>query len=251
MSRPSDSSVANSLRTVEGETPRPPRSTSPFEPTGWPLVTYCSTTRRRIRRWRSVRRRREAHLQGKRSLARGRSGEQLGRDAAAEEAAARGQRERSAVDRSVDRASPRRSSRASAASSSADSRPVERSGSSRRRPRRTRSALPRLGVDALELPRRRCSALERRDVARRGRAGFACARRRSSTRRRRRRRGSRGRASSARLCVPGSRRRRAPGGRSSPSRTSGSRRRSAARRRARSSPPSRRPGARALRRTYA
>jgi len=45
---PSVSSDANSLRTVDGETSIPPRTTTFFEPTGWPVVTYSSTTSRRI-----------------------------------------------------------------------------------------------------------------------------------------------------------------------------------------------------------
>src|SRR5439155_12754383 len=82
------------------ETPRPPCSTRCFDPTGSPVRTYSSTTRRRISRFLGVRSIRESLIC--RSLAAaqavsGRSaglvGEERRRDAAAEEAPATGQRQ--------------------------------------------------------------------------------------------------------------------------------------------------------------
>ena len=52
MSSPSVSSSASSLRTVDDDTSMPARSTSDFDPTGWPVATCSSTTRRRISRLR-------------------------------------------------------------------------------------------------------------------------------------------------------------------------------------------------------
>src|SRR5581483_183276 len=87
--RPSRSSSASSLRTVEGETPSPERSTSDFDPTGWPVATYSSTTSRRMSRWRS-----ESGICTV-SMVGGPSGEQSRGDTAAEKASAGGQRQRS------------------------------------------------------------------------------------------------------------------------------------------------------------
>jgi hypothetical protein len=55
MSSPSASSSASSLRTVDEDTSMPARSTSDFDPTGWPVTMCSSTTRRRISRLREER----------------------------------------------------------------------------------------------------------------------------------------------------------------------------------------------------
>src|SRR5215218_6326684 len=75
---PSDSSSASSCRTVLAETRSPERWTSVFEPTGSPVATYSSTTRRSRSRLRSL------SSAICRNLPFGH--QQLGRDAAAEEA---------------------------------------------------------------------------------------------------------------------------------------------------------------------
>src|SRR5262249_20846472 len=54
VSSPKRSSSASSARTVDGDTVIPARTTGLFEPTGSPLSTYSSTTRRRTSAWRSV-----------------------------------------------------------------------------------------------------------------------------------------------------------------------------------------------------
>ena len=106
-------------------------------PTGMPVATNSSTTRRRIACCRSRQLQRFRHLQEiLAARPSDRSGEQLGRHAAAEEAAALGQRERLAVRRPRDRAL---ATRARPAGSSAGRRPASGSGSSRRSPSITRS----------------------------------------------------------------------------------------------------------------
>src|SRR3954451_17902309 len=162
MSSPSDSSIANSLRTGEGGTPRSPRSTSPFSLTVWPLVTYCSTTRRRIRRWRSVRGVARLICRGKRSLAGGRSGEELGRGAAAEEAAARRQHERAAVRLGVDLRQPEALEPGGRTSVERRLQPRQRQRLVEAQAEKNALGTPRLGVDLLQLPRRRFSSFDRR-----------------------------------------------------------------------------------------
>ena len=97
MSSPSASSSASSERMVDDETRMSARSTSTFEPTGWPVATCSSTTRRRISRLRGescsicndrTPRPSAVELPGPTD-----SGQQLCRHRAAEEPSASGQRE--------------------------------------------------------------------------------------------------------------------------------------------------------------
>ena len=165
-----------------------------------------------------------ARVQGDSEL---RLGEQLGRDAAAEEAA------RAGVSATVSApprpaARPSRSTRARPSASIAPPSPASASGSSSRRPSSTARAAAS-GVERLDLARRPLGRPRARRGSARAAACCASASRRPSRRRRSRGRGSRGRASSRGCAVRGGRARRRPlrAGRSSPSRTSGSPRRSA------------------------
>ena len=186
MSRPSDSSSARSVRTVEAETVRPERSTSPFEPTGSPVAMYSSTTRRRISRLRSV------------SWV-GRSWVICRRFYASSSAVTPPPRKRprrvsaSRAPSSRRRARPCRSRRATAAWSSASLEAGERERLVEAEPEQHALLAPGVAVERLRAraPGARRARARRRSAA--GSARFASAGPRPSRPRRRRARGSRGR----------------------------------------------------------
>ncbi len=132
VSSPSASSSASSLRTVEGETARPEPLDERLRADGLPVATYSSTTRRRMLALALALQARSFAGDSSRPAS-----EQLGRDAAAEEAAAP----------SRARASPSRRSGEARAPRDARARPRRAprrarrcgSGSSSRRPSSTRS----------------------------------------------------------------------------------------------------------------
>ena len=251
------------MRTVDGETSRPERSTSALEPTGRPVATYSSTTRRRISRLRWLssislpsygRRPRprparlasgEPALRSPESAAPA-SGEQLDRDGPAEQAPAPGQAHAAleALDEPPgDEALERRGVDDVRAPSTAN-------GSSSRRPSISRST-PRVSpIEPLELARRLLAPPERRHVPphRREVPPPDAAERRDRAHADPEVVGAAPDGQVV-LCAEVAARGRC--GRSSPSRTSGTRRRSASRRRARRSAPSPPPDGGARRRARA
>ena len=131
MSRPSASSSASSLRTVDGETPRPDRSARLFDPTGTPVATYSSTTSRRISPCRCVSSRSMCRSVRKLRLRRGARRSPRHRDAG--RAASTGGSPPARVRR------PSCMSRSSASASIAAATSASGNGSSRRRPSIKRS----------------------------------------------------------------------------------------------------------------
>src|SRR5436190_8046217 len=161
VSRPRLSSSASSARTVDGETSRAVRSISVREPTGWPVATYASTTPRRIAAWRVVS---SGSVTCCMAFA-GILGQQVRRDASAQEAAALRQRQLS-PGRGLLRAHEAEPLEAlERMPVQGPLEPVEREGLVEPQPEHHSLALAHLRRKLLELPWRPRAGSERREVA--------------------------------------------------------------------------------------